>query len=87
MNSSLPEEVVKATTKCRRSFSCLAKGAGESACRCEADLVLGKNLISIRPLDSAVGLCPYLMHFGNGHICQCPTHFHLLGGGKRVCSP
>ncbi len=83
MNSPLPEEVIKATTKCRRSFSCLATRAEEASCRCDVDFVLGKNLIAIRPLDGNVGLCPYLMHFGNGHICQCPTHFHLLGRSKH----
>lgn len=85
MNESVPDEVLKATTKCPSNFSCLNKVSGEAGtgCKCNVESFLGKDLLFVRPKDKNTLLCPYLMHYGSGHICQCPTHYHRASRRKQ----
>jgi len=85
MNESVPEEVLKATTKCPRNHSCLTTepDGAVRGCRCNAKSVLGKNILFVKPEDNIYYPnyypCPYQMHYGSEHICRCPTHYHRAG--------
>ena len=81
MNGPVPEEVLKATTKCPRNHSCLnaEPDAAVSGCRCNAKSTLGKNIMFVRPREKNYHPCPYQMYYGSEHICQCPTHYHRAG--------
>ena len=85
MSEPMPQEVLKATTKCPRNFSCLNNNASGSGpeCNCRVESFLGKNLLFVRPKENKTIFCPYLMHYGNEYICQCPTHYHHASQRKQ----
>jgi hypothetical protein len=80
----VPEEVLKATTKCPSNFSCLNSVSGEAVpyCNCSVESFLGENLMFVMPKDKNAVSCPYMIYYGRNHICQCPTHYHLAGRRK-----
>ena len=77
MNDSVPDEVIKETTKCLSEFSCLTNGLDDAVPGCAVEIVLGKNLLFVKPKHKSVLRCPYLMHYGSGYLCRCPTHSYL----------
>jgi hypothetical protein len=81
---SVPNEVLQDTNECPNNFSCLNIASDEAAplCNCTVESFLGKNLMFVSPRDTNAFPCPYLMYYGNEHICQCPTHYHLAGQRK-----
>ncbi len=67
MERQISDEVRKKTKQCTHEFGCLT---GEKTV-CSVDQFIEDDGVFIqRPQDV---FCPYLMHFGNSHICQCPT--------------
>lgn len=81
MKVAVPDEVIREASKCPSGFSCLAADAsGDSRCchNCEVDFVLGKNLMFVKPAGHGAALCPYKMHYGSGHVCQCPVRYYLF---------
>jgi hypothetical protein len=74
---TVPDEVLKETAKCPIQFSCLINGAGEEDHRCRAQEILGEDLLFVAPADTAAFSCPYLVHYGDAHICRCPIRYHL----------
>ena len=81
MKEKVPEEVVRETTKCSKGLACLSNGSSERfhCCHgCEVDFVLGKNLMFVKPKDQNASLCSYKMHYGSGHVCQCPVRYYLF---------
>jgi hypothetical protein len=80
MKMMVPEEVIRETTKCPKGHACLSNGSADGfhCCHgCEVDFALGKNLMFVKPNDHAAALCPYKMHYGSGHVCQCPVRYYL----------
>lgn len=68
MKSGIAPEIIAATTKCRKAFLCLTQ-PGKCVCKavhCVRDQIL--FIDKAGPDD-----CPYLLAFGKGYICTCPT--------------
>ena len=81
MNETVPEEVLRETTKCPSGYSCLSNGSGgptPDCYGCEVDFMVGKNLMFVKPKAPKAHVCPYKMHYGSGHVCLCPVRYYLF---------
>ena len=67
------KKAISKTKECRSGFSCLEPKANHP--HCSVDYPFGKNLMFVNSPSDAT--CPYRMRFGNGYICDCPTHYAL----------
>ena len=65
-------DIINQTTKCPHGFKCLKDGA-KQVCKAE-EYVKGNGLFIHRKRQDA---CPYLMTFGYGYMCHCPTRVEL----------
>jgi hypothetical protein len=83
MKVSVPDDILKATTKCLSDFSCLSDGPAGCSHRCAAETVLNTDLMFVNPMTKNAILCPYLMHYGNGYICRCPTRNYIYSTYKQ----
>ena len=72
-DSSKLKKAVSITKHCRFGFKCLEPNAVHP--RCSVDYAFAKNLMFVE--SPAEANCPYRMGFGNGHICDCPTHYAI----------
>jgi len=62
------DAVMKATTKCSKSFQCLS---GNNECLCWATYASRYHFVEVKPRSSDP--CSYLFHYGNQAYCLCPT--------------
>ena len=76
MNFTVPESVLKETTKCPRNFSCLETGKPGDPDKCKVRYSDGKNVLFLFSQEATE--CPYRLLFGTMAICRCPTHFALV---------
>lgn len=81
MRFSVPDEVVRETTRCPRHFSCLAAEEDEGGDVCEVRHADGKNVLFLRADEPTT--CPYRVLFGYSHICSCPTRFAIFQKYQR----
>lgn len=69
----MPGKNVPNTEQCLSEFKCLTQSAAYP--RCTVEYAFGKDLMFVSgPSDAH---CPFRMRFGNGHICDCPTHYAI----------
>ena len=73
MPLNVPEDILKATTKCHHAFSCLDSGQCGKHKLCEVDQAPTKNILFLKSKEHAE--CPYRLSFGYHQMCTCPTHF------------
>ena len=75
MSVKVPDDVLKVTTKCPHSFSCLTPGQYNEHKMCEVEHIIGTNILFLR--DTQQAGCPYRLTFGNSQTCICPTHYAI----------
>jgi len=68
MDIVVSDELLQATTNCRKGFSCL-KGNSEDLCKVET--CIDGKVHFIRCLNDE--FCTYQHAFGVGYFCACPT--------------
>jgi hypothetical protein len=68
MGSTVSDLIVKATTKCKKGFSCLSEKTG---CMCKAISSSPDHTVVIKPSSSDP--CTYHRTLGNAHYCLCPV--------------
>ncbi len=67
------KKAISNTRHCRSGIKCLEPNGTHP--RCSVDYAFGKNLMFLNsPSDTT---CPYRMRFGDGYICDCPTHYAI----------
>ena len=71
MDYQISDEVREKTNQCPHEFGCLT---GEKTVCSASQPIAGDGIFIRRPQDV---FCPYLMHFGNSHICNCPARREL----------
>ncbi len=74
MSFIVPEEIKKATTKCKHNFSCLEAGECEKKPLCSVELDVADVLF----LNAKEHVnCPYRVFYGGRQLCVCPTHLAI----------
>ena len=71
----VPDDVLKMTTKCPHSFSCLTQDQSGEHKMCEVEDINGTNVIFLKDTQGVV--CPYRVSYAKGQICTCPTHYAI----------
>ena len=67
------KKAISKTRHCRSGIRCLEPNGTHP--RCSVDYAFGTNLMFVNsPSDTT---CPYRMRFGDGYICDCPTHYAI----------
>ncbi len=77
MDLRINEETKKASTECRKNFSCLS---GNQLTLCKVEQCVTDNLHFIKCINSE--LCSYQMSFGSSHVCTCPVRKELYNRYK-----
>jgi hypothetical protein len=72
MSVTVPSEILKATTKCPYSFSCLESGKGGEHKMCEVSYADKNYVLVLKSKEPEK--CPYRVDFGYCQLCECPTH-------------
>jgi hypothetical protein len=80
MNFAVPDSVIKESSQCPNTFSCLQTGHCGSPEKCEVQSTGGKNKLSLFSKESM--RCPYRFLAGNGIVCHCPTHYWIYQNGN-----
>jgi hypothetical protein len=75
MSVKVPDDVLKMTTKCPHTFSCLTLGQCGERKMCEVEHINGTNLLFLKDKQQAV--CSYRLTYANSQICICPTHYAI----------
>ncbi len=86
MKFTVPDEILKKTTKCSYDFSCLTTGKCGNLIMCKVDRRFDKNMLYIKASKDTNGVsCPYKYTCGTkqGYICTCPTHYAIY---KQECA-
>jgi|COG998Drversion2_1049125.scaffolds.fasta_scaffold470610_1 hypothetical protein len=68
MGIKVSELIIKATTKCKKGFSCLSD---KTDCMCKAISSSPDHTVVIKPSSSDP--CNYHRTLGNAHYCLCPV--------------
>ena len=71
---NIDKEVLKQTTKCEKSFSCL-KNTNHVYCKVES--CVSKKVHFIKCLNNDE-YCVYKMAFGTSFVCNCPTRKEIF---------
>jgi hypothetical protein len=72
MDTCISEEVMQATTECRKKFLCLDGGHGK-LCKVEATLIGRIHFVKCLSQND----CPYKEEYGNASACACPVRKEL----------
>ena len=75
MKMTVPDQVLKETTKCPHEFSCLDVEQDPGRDICDVWYADGNNVLFLKAKTSFV--CPYRVQFGYHQVCTCPTHFKV----------
>jgi hypothetical protein len=73
MDISVSDEAIKATTRCRKGFSCLKIGFKGL---CSIEDCVNKQIPFIKHLNDEC--CPYQQAFGNEFLCICPVRNEIF---------
>ena len=73
METPVSDEFCKQTKRCPRAFQCQEP---DGKPRCDAIRLIGEGLLPI-PYPSGQ-TCPYLVNYGKGHFCMCPTRAEIF---------
>jgi hypothetical protein len=65
----IDEEIRKQATNCPRNFACFD---GEPLCQVDH----GTLFFVVPP--AKIPYCPYIMAFGDGHVCHCPVRREIF---------
>jgi len=68
MGIKVSDLILKATTQCKKGFSCLS---GKTDCMCKASSSNPDHTLVIKPYSSDP--CDYNRTLGNAHHCLCPV--------------
>jgi hypothetical protein len=74
MHSMVPENVQKATTKCRCTDTINCADCKRTDF-CEVNYADGENVLFVHTKMKPD--CNYNFSYGHGYICTCPTNFYL----------
>ena len=69
-NINIDPNILNQTTQCRDNFSCLF-GIKDCLCEVEKQMKSNSSAVFIKPKDDKA--CNFIMSFGYGWICNCPT--------------
>ena len=85
MKITVPDEVLKQTTRCPNNFSCLTAGSCGNFPACSVKTTYKKiDMFSVKSKNIInISLCPYELSFRFEYICQCPTHAALIKELKK----
>lgn len=78
------KSIQKLANKCPHEVSCLDTGHCGEKDLCKVVSSSGENLLWLE--DKLPFHCPYLVHFGYGHLCTCPVHSKLYMGKMQKTS-
>ena len=78
MKIEISENVINATTKCEKGFSCLSDNL-EPACKVE--YCVSNSVYFVKCLNTAN--CSYKVSFGDGHFCTCPIRKEIYDKYKK----
>jgi hypothetical protein len=78
MKIEIAPDILSATTKCPRDFVCLAQSG---QCTCQGLHCVRQELLFVK--KAGPNDCPYLIPFGQGHICRCPTRMAIYDKYQR----
>jgi hypothetical protein len=80
MKITVPDEVLKQTTRCPNNFSCLTTGSCGNFPACSVKTSYKKlDMFSVKSKNIInISLCPYELSFGREYLCQCPTHAAII---------
>jgi hypothetical protein len=81
MSVTVPNEILKATTKCPHSFSCLESGKGGEHKMCEVSYANKNYVLVLKSKEPEK--CPYRVDFGYSQLCECPTHLTIYQMQKQ----
>jgi hypothetical protein len=85
MKISVPDEVLKKTTRCPNDFSCLTTGSCGNYPACSAGTFYTQDMFSVKTKNIInISLCPYELSFRSDFICQCPTHAALIKELEKI---
>jgi len=87
MKITVPDEVLRRTTRCPNDFSCLTDGACGKfpACSCSPGTSYDKYSLFVKTKNIInISLCPYELSFRFEYICLCPTHAALLEELEKI---
>jgi len=73
MKLHISDESLKATTHCKKAFSCLT---GDRKDLCTVEQCVSEKIHFIKCLNDS--FCFYRHSFGMGHFCACPTRQELF---------
>lgn len=73
MDISVSDEAIKATTKCRKFFSCLKE---KDRNFCAVANCINEEILFMKTLKNAC--CPYQQAFGNEFLCDCPVRKEIF---------
>jgi len=72
MDIRISDRARKATTRCKKGFSCLKEGKVNF---CAVDDCINDEVLFVKSTYNAS--CPYQQRFGNEFICNCPVRKEL----------
>jgi hypothetical protein len=87
MRATVPDEILKKTTKCASNFACLTTALSSQYPSCCAETSRSEKVLYVKPKLKPKHIihasCSYMMSFGFGDpICQCPTYNALIKRSK-----
>jgi hypothetical protein len=78
MKIEIPDEILKNTTKCNKSFGCLKN---EKHVLCRVEHCVNEEVYFIKCLNTAT--CNYRVSFGNSYFCSCPVRMEIFNKYKK----
>lgn len=75
MNLSLPDEVLRETTKCPSNKSCLSTGQCENHNKCDVEWSPCRDVLFLKSKEQDRPECPYRVSFGTAQVCRCPIKY------------
>lgn len=78
MKIEIGDDVIKATTKCEKCFSCLSDNLEHS---CKVEYCVSDTVYFVKCLNLAH--CNYKVPFGDGHFCTCPIRKEIYNRYKK----
>jgi hypothetical protein len=82
MSVIVPNEILKATTKCPHSFSCLDTGNCGEYPMCKVNYAIEPYVLALKSKEPED--CTYRINYGSNQFCSCPTHFTIYRMQKTI---
>ena len=75
MKFAVPDAIVKTTQMCPFAMACQQDATNGDFPKCLVRYSVGENVLMVQPKEPC--LCSYLMDYGNGKVCSCPTRYAI----------